>query len=163
MAHVEVIPATEEQAPILANLLELYVHDFSEFYKVEIGEDGRFGYASLPSYWSEPDRHPFLVRMDGKLAGLVLVKRGENAVWDIAEFFVLRGYRRSGIGTRVAHAVWTRFPGRWEVRVMESNVSARLFWAEAIAAFRGSAVQPVSIERNGVNWWLFSFESAPVR
>jgi hypothetical protein len=29
-AYIEVIPARPEQEPILANLLELYAHDFSE-------------------------------------------------------------------------------------------------------------------------------------
>lgn len=65
-AHIEVLTAAAEQAPILANLLELYAHDFSEFHDLKIGADGRFGYSSLPLYWSEPARHPFLVRMDGK-------------------------------------------------------------------------------------------------
>src|SRR5271154_5045561 len=74
--QIEVISATAAQAPILANLLELYAHDFSEFHDLNIGEDGRFGYRSLSLYWSEPHRHPFLIRMDGKLAGLVLVKKG---------------------------------------------------------------------------------------
>ena len=114
--HLEVIAAGPEQMPILANLLELYAHDFSEFRNLEIGEDGRFGYRALPLYWSEPDRHPFLLKMAGKLAGLVLVKKGsqvsgDHAVWDMAEFFVLRGCRRRGNGTRAAHEVWRRFPG----------------------------------------------------
>ncbi len=46
--RVEVIPAAQAQERILANLLELYAHDFSEFRNLEIGEDGRFGYCSLP-------------------------------------------------------------------------------------------------------------------
>src|SRR5216684_2740960 len=72
-AHIEVIPARPEQESILANLLELYAHDFSEFHDLELGADGRFGYHCLPLYWSEPGRHPFLVWVEGKLAGLVLV------------------------------------------------------------------------------------------
>jgi hypothetical protein len=71
---VEVDPALREHAPILANLLELYAHDFSELHILDIGANGRFGYESLPLYWSEPNRHPFLIRADGKLAGLALVK-----------------------------------------------------------------------------------------
>jgi len=70
--------ALREQSPILANLLELYAHDFSEFQPLDIGPDGRFGYKSLPLYWSESNRHPFLIRFDGKLAGLALVKRGSE-------------------------------------------------------------------------------------
>ena len=70
------IPAAPEQEPILAQLLELYAHDFSEFHHIDIGEDGKFGYQPLPLYWTDPGRHPFLIRVDGKLAGLVLVKTG---------------------------------------------------------------------------------------
>ena len=40
--------ATPEMAPLLRNLLELYVHDLSEIFPVELGPDGRFGYARLP-------------------------------------------------------------------------------------------------------------------
>lgn len=139
------------------------MHDFSEFRSLEIGDDGRFGYPSLPLYWSDPDRHPFLVQVDGKLAGLVFVKRasgmlGADSVWDMAEFFVIRGYRRRGIGTHVAHEVWKRFPGLWEVRVMQTNISAQHFWAEAIAKFLGHAIRPVHIQKGGDCWILFSFE-----
>ena len=55
-AHLEVISATAEQQPVLANLLELYAHDFSEFHQVALNDDGRFGYADLPRYWSDPGR-----------------------------------------------------------------------------------------------------------
>jgi hypothetical protein len=77
-SRIEIISASLEQAPILANLLELYAHDFSEFHGIALGEDGRFGYRSLPLYWSEPGRHPFLVRIKGKLAGFALVKKGSE-------------------------------------------------------------------------------------
>jgi predicted acetyltransferase len=117
--QVEIIPAATEQEPILANLLELYAHDFSEFHDVQIGADGKFGYKNLPLYWNDPRRHPFLVHVDKNLAGFVLLKKGseisgdENA-WDITEFFILRGYRRRGVGTHIAHELWRRLPGSWE-------------------------------------------------
>jgi predicted acetyltransferase len=166
-AHIEVIPARPEAEPILANLLELYAHDFSEFKDLELGPDGRFGYSNLSLYWSEPGRHPFLVRVEGKLAGLVLLKRGSEVsgnetVWDVTEFFVLRGYRRRGIGTQIVHEVCRRFPGLWEVRVMESNIAARDFWAQAIWILTGEAIQPIRVEKDGKCWALFSFESKSV-
>lgn len=163
-AHVEVVAAAQGQEAILANLLELYAHDFSEFHDVAIGPDGRFGYKSLPLYWSEPGRHPFLVWADGALAGLVLVKRGSEfsgneAVWDMAEFFVLRGYRRRGIGTHVAHQVWKSLRGLWEVRVMESNVAGHDFWARAITSFAGTEARAVPARKDGKSWRVFSFET----
>ena len=166
-AHIEVVLAVAEQEPVLANLLELYAHDFSEFHDLEMGSNGKFGYKDLPLYWSEPDRNPFLVRVDGKLAGLVLVKRrldvsGNEIAWDMAEFFVLRGYRRRGIGTHVAHGVWRRLPGLWNIRVMQSNVSAHHFWAHAISTFTGEAIRSVRVEHDGECWNVFSFESPRV-
>ena len=77
---------------------------------MELGANDRFGYKHLPLYWSEPDRHPFLIKVDGRLAGLALVKRGSGVsdsqvVWDVGEFFIVRAYRRQGIRMKVAHEV----------------------------------------------------------
>jgi predicted acetyltransferase len=165
-ANFELIPAGPDQQSVLANLLELYAYDFSEFHEIELGADGRFGYKHLPLYWREPDRHPFLVKVDVNLAGLVLVNRGpelsgDNTVWDMAEFFIMRRYRRRGIGTCVAHEVWRQFPGRWEIRVMEANHSAHSFWAQAISAFAGEMILSSRIEHRGNVWQVFTFESQP--
>lgn len=70
--------------------------------------------------------------MDARLAGFVFAKRGlevssDESVWDVAEFFIIRRYRRRGIGTEVAHEVWRRFPGQWEVRVLKTNDTAKEF------------------------------------
>jgi predicted acetyltransferase len=166
LAHIELVPAAPDQEPVLANLLELYAHDFSEFYEIELGADGRFGYKHLPLYWRDPNRRPFLVTVDGKLAGLVLVKKGselsgDETVWDLAEFFVVRRYRRQGIGTYVAHEVWRQVSGLWEVRVMESNQPAHRFWAHAISTFTGETVPSRRIENGGRLWRLFAFEARP--
>lgn len=176
--RIEIMPAALADAPILENLLHLYVHDFTEFRDLDIGEDGRFVYPPLPLYWSDPGRHPFLVKIDGKLAGLVLVKKmpgisrreivdleipRDGAVWDMAEFFILRGCRRRGIGTQVAHEVWKRFPGAWEVRVMQANVPAQHFWTGAISRLVGEAIRPLAIEKDSEPWILFRFESPHVQ
>jgi predicted acetyltransferase len=165
-AGVRLELALREQSPILANLLELYAHDFSEFQPLDISPEGRFGYKSLPLYWSESNRHPFLIRFNGELAGLALVKRGSEIsdheeVWDMAEFFVLRGCRRHGVGTLAAQEVWRRFPGLWEVRAMQSNPSAISFWNRAISDFIRESIQPVRIEKDGKSWQLYSFQSEP--
>jgi predicted acetyltransferase len=165
LPQIEVIAAASSQEPILANLLELYAHDFSEFHDVELGADGRFGYRHLPLYWSEKDRKPFLVWVDGKEAGFALVKRasevsGDADIWDVAEFFVLREHRRRGVGVAAAHEVWRRLPGRWEVRVMESNQGACRFWERAVAKFAGCDIDATRFEKNGARWRVFSFQSA---
>jgi predicted acetyltransferase len=158
--------AASRDAPLLANLLELYVHDLSEAFPcIELGADGRFGYDKLPLYWSEPERRfPFLIRYDTRVAGFVLVTRGSPAsddpdVFDVAEFFVIRRHRRCGVGRRAAFLVWDRLPGRWTVRVSEGNTSALPFWAGVIAEYsRGAATES---RRSGSPnaWRVFSFSS----
>ena len=164
----QLVRATVEQETVLANLLELYAHDFSEFSNLELGPDGRFGYPHLSRYWTDPKRHPFLILVDGNLAGLVLVKRGSEtspngAVWDMAEFFVVRGYRRRGIGIEVAHEVWNQFAGFWEVRVLESNNPALQFWGKAITAYTGTVLRSVRVEKAGKHWRVFMLESKGAR
>jgi hypothetical protein len=54
------------------------------------------------------------------------------------------------------------FPGMWEVRVMESNIAARDFWAHSISTLTGEAIRPVRVEKDGKWWTVFSFESKQV-
>jgi predicted acetyltransferase len=161
---LEVVRATAQQQAVVANLLELYAYDFSEFFDVKPGEDGRFGYKNLELYWSDAERHPFLVRLDGVWAGVILVKKvsqvsGDPDIWDMAEFFVLRGFRRRRIGTRIVLNIWGKFPGRWEIRVMERNELATRFWQQAVSLFAGDSATISHFEKNGERWHLFSFES----
>ena len=161
---VEVVPALPEQGPMLANLLELYAHDFSEFVDLTLGPDGRFGYQYLHLYWEEPGRYPFIIMAGGHLAGFAFVRKGsaisnDANVWDMAEFFVVRGLRRLGVGMRAAHEVWRRFPGKWEVRVMDRNQKAEEFWRRSINEFFGEAVEPLPFAEGVPRWHVFSFET----
>jgi len=159
--------ATAADATLLSNLLELYIHDLSEaFPNVELGPDGRFGYPKLALYWSEPESHfPFLIRCEGRVAGFALATRGSPAtdepdVFDVAEFFVLRRYRRSGVGERAAALLWNRLPGRWIVRVSEGNTGALAFWRGVIAKYTNGAATESKRPGKPHAWRVFSFASA---
>ncbi|MGA8596260.1 MAG: GNAT family N-acetyltransferase, partial [Bryobacteraceae bacterium] len=106
----------------------------------------------------------FLIKSRQKLAGFALLKRAseitkDECVWDMAEFFVLRRYRRCGVGTEAARQIWSRFPGRWEIRVMESNKVAYHFWAHAINTVLGEVVSPIRVEIARRDWYVFSFDA----
>jgi predicted acetyltransferase len=163
---VSLEPATQSDSPLLSNLLELYIHDLSDvFPQVELGPDGRFGYPRLSRYWSDPDTHfAFLIRVDGRVGGFVLATRGsplsnDPKVFDVAEFFVLRRYRRAGVGGRAARLLWARFPGTWIVRVLEGNTRALEFWRRTVAELVGDAVQESRLAAQPNAWRVFRFES----
>lgn len=143
-ARIDLRRLPSEDKPVLRNLVELYMYDFSELSDRDESDHGLFGYRYLDHYWTEPDRHPFLIRVEGKLAGFVLVRsrRRDDAGFEssIAEFFVMRKYRRRGVGRIAARRVFDMFPGRWEVTQLNDNVAARSFWRGVIAGYTGGGV-----------------------
>jgi len=158
--------ATAQEAPLLAHLLELYVHDVSDvFTQVELGADGRFGYAKLPLYFSEPERRfAFVLRHDGRVAGFVLATLGSPAaqepdVYDVAEFFVLKRYRGARVGEAAARELWRRLPGKWTVRVAERNTGALAFWRRTVTKFTRGAALERTVPGEPHTWRVFSFES----
>ncbi len=162
-SRVRLIPASVNHKPVLANLLELYIHDFCDILDLDLGPDGRFGYPHLDLYWTEPDRFPFLFTLDETPAGFALVQRlnpsTEGGTWDMAEFFVRRGLRRQGIGAQAADLVFRHCPGSWKVRVMDINTPALLFWNRVIHATANSAVCPALAHVEGKDWHIFSFSN----
>jgi predicted acetyltransferase len=159
--------ASTADAALLGNLLELYAHELSEvFPDVVLGPDGRYGYPRLPLYWSEPEpRFAFVIRADGQVAGFVLAMRGspmaaDPEVLDVAEFFVLRRYRRLGVGRQAAWLLWRRLPGRWTVRVAEGNRGGVAFWGDVLAASDAAGLT-VSVRPSGhLSWRVYTFDSA---
>ena len=157
--------ATEADAGLLSNLLELYARELSEvFPHVVPGPDGRFSYPSLPRYWSEPDRRfAFIIRAEGEVAGFVLATLGSPAtedpdVLDVAEFFVLNEYRRRGVGRRAALMLWRQLRGVWTVRVAEGNRAGLAFWAGVLGAVSdGVTVSTLAGER--ATWRIYRFDS----
>jgi predicted acetyltransferase len=132
----------------LAALFELYVYDFSELLGLDVGEDGRFRLPALDGYRTDPRRHAFLIRVDERLAGFALVVEGsrltgDEAVRDVAEFFVMRRYRRHGVGEQAARWLFDRFRGAWEVRQKAENKAATAFWRRAIGRYTGERFEEV--------------------
>jgi predicted acetyltransferase len=140
--EVHISPIVESEQAVLRRLIDLYAYDFSKFMDLDVGEDGRFPYHDLAPYWTDAWRHPFFVRVGGKLAGFVLVHTrsrltGAEGIHDMAEFFVLRKYRRQGVGERVATQLFDRFPGAWEIRQQPTNTAAAAFWRRVVARYTG--------------------------
>ena len=150
--EVSVTAANLAEKPIVANLLQLYHYDFTEFIpELKLGEDGTYPYRYLDAYWDpEPgeQRFPLLIRCDGELAGFALV-RFVNETYVMAEFFVMRPYRRSGAGKQAATAVFRTFSGKWIVHQVPGNVPAQAFWRRVIGQFTGGQFED-EVDENGV-------------
>ncbi len=140
--ELEVIQVSPDHRAQLEALFGLYVYDFSEILGIDVEEDGRFDLPSLDPWFEDPWRHAFLFRVGGKWAGFALVDTrshlsGDDGIYDVSEFFVLRKFRRGGIGERAARWLFDRFRGRWEIREKSENASATVFWRKIVGRYTG--------------------------
>ncbi len=143
---IRISQATDADMPVLANLMQFYRYDISES-RGDAGQDvlpdGRYPLPQyFASFWADPRCHPFLIHVDGSLAGFVLVRTYSQLteateVHDIFDFFIIRKYRMHGIGAAVAMCVFDWFPGKWEVREYTLNHPAQAFWRRVIAKYTG--------------------------
>jgi predicted acetyltransferase len=166
-----VVPAVSpHDQMVVRNLFELYLYDFSTIEPQPIRADGRYSSPEmLDPYWEDPQRYPFVIRLDDAPVGFALAKRGsalagDLEAMDLAEFFVLRSYRRSGVGRRAASLVWDTFPGRWVVRVLAVNQPALAFWEASVAAYSHGRYVRDSVQQQGAaprDWVIFRFGHLP--
>jgi predicted acetyltransferase len=136
--NVEVIPAGIDAQSVVLNLALYYIHDFTDFLGFRCPDSGLFRTSHWGIFWSEANRWAFLVKVDGELAGLVLVGPDgaqPTSQYDVAEFFILRKFRRKGVGEQAARDVFNRFRGRWEVRVIVENEPALAFWRRVLSRY----------------------------
>ena len=139
---VTVERATVGDKVVLRNLMQLYRYDYTEFEPDDLDEHGLFNYNYLDHYWVEPGRYAFLVRVDDKLAGFALVRTLDADAdgglrYSMAEFFIMRSFRRCGVGRTVAREVFGRLPGQWVVRQDVTNSGAMAFWRQVIGEYMG--------------------------
>lgn len=153
-----------EDKKILWNLLQLYKHDFSEFHKNEIGRDGQYSYKYFERYWTESSRHPYLISADGNIAGFVLINGVTHfdvseEVHNIAEFFILRRYRRMGIGLYAATYIFDLYKGNWEVSQDTRNKDSLDFWDKAIGIYTKDNYNVVMRPENSKRIMFFKMQN----
>jgi predicted acetyltransferase len=135
---ITLAPLSNADEPVLNRLMQLYVYDFSEFMGFDLSDQGAFPFTYRPEPW----RRAYLLRVEGRLAGFVILDEksritGDPGIMDVAEFFVMRKYRRQGVGTAAATQAFDLFPRKWEVRQTAKNVAATAFWRRTIGRYTG--------------------------
>lgn len=165
---VSVTPANAGERPVLENLFQLYIHDFTEFWagsdRGELQADGRFAPdPHLDAYWTEAGREPFLIRAGGHLAGFALLNRHSHSGLpldhNVAEFFVVRKHRRAGVASEAMRQLIAPRSGAWEAAVVRANTGALSFWRRVARAAAGDAVEELELADARWNGWVLRFRA----
>lgn len=133
------------------------------WFELDSNEDGSYSYPTDELWAGGFD--VYLAYMGRIPVGFGVIGSAEHHTGDargkdVHEFFVMRRYRRAGVGRALAVHLWDAYPGPWVVRVYQRNLPAIPFWRGAIAEYtRGSFCEEVREVRERP-WSFFTFESA---
>jgi predicted acetyltransferase len=156
---VELERGKPHQKPALDQLIQFYVHDFSDFWRpeqrVDLGEDGKFPpFPHLDEYWTDPTRTVYFIRANGALAGFALLNKhshvGDAVDVNVGEYFIARPYRRGGAGAQALKLLIDAHAGEWEVAISQNNLPAQSFWPRAIA--NAGIAKVTRLEGDGERW-----------
>lgn len=159
LQNLQITNVARCEKSMIARMLQLCLHDLSEFAKAgepygDVEGDGAFRYDHLDGYWSDSGREPLLFRIDGRIAGFALVNQwsasGLGTDRSMAEFFILRKYRRVGLGKYAAVEIIRQRPGRWEIPIADYNRPALIFWRSIVSTMEDFSHEKIS--GDGQRW-----------
>lgn len=134
--RVQLVPATLSSYSALHNLAQFYQYDFTEFLPGDLNEQGEYPYMDVRRYLTEREHRAYLARVNGRLGGFVLIKdrpeQRDRPGRYLAEFFVMRPYRRLGVGRSLAFQTFDTYQGYWELAIVGPNTPAQAFWRRVV-------------------------------
>lgn len=112
--------------------------NLNEVWLRDLIERGELRLVAVERYLRNPRLRAYFFQMDGHHADFGLVDSDVclpgNEFW-MGQFFVMKKYRRLGVGRKAAHFIFGQFPGKWEVGQMPLNQPARSFWLRTISDY----------------------------
>ncbi|RKN66067.1 GNAT family N-acetyltransferase [Paenibacillus ginsengarvi] len=140
----------EDGLGTLQKLLEFAAYDLSEFNRSKISENGSFIFNLDCRQWFEHSAYElFFIRANEELAGFVVIKRlAEEEVYYLNHFFILRRYRRTGIGKQAAIQAFNRYAGNWRVSEFDWNTPAQSFWRAVVKEYTNDTYREVRRKDN---------------
>ena len=130
---VELIQTGPEEAQLIRNLYQYYAYESSGWEQEDVEADGRFYIHDehLARYWQDPRWSANLLLVDGFIAGFLLIEDSEVPGIDaleLADLFILKRYRRKGIGRAIATQVLCSGEANWLVRFYDQDEVSQAFW-----------------------------------
>ncbi|MGM1048120.1 MAG: GNAT family N-acetyltransferase [Bacillota bacterium] len=132
---MQIIKVDNNKKEILKNLMTLYLHDLSEFSNdIDINQDkGLFEFDVFELFFEKEGLTPFFIVYENNIIGFILLQSGpysnqEYADFVLNSFFILKKYRRRGLGREACKAFFNLYPGRYAVGQLLNNKPAVLYW-----------------------------------
>ena len=134
--EIELLEAEFDKKEVLRNLWEKSRYEFSQYGGPDLNDLGLFGFKWLDLFWLENNWNAYFIKVDGKLAGHVLLTdvcdktfNNKYQIWDI---FVVYKHRRKGVGAYVMGKIFEKHKGKYLITRLIKNTGAVKFWNKII-------------------------------
>ena len=147
MRRIQIVPQVKKEE--MRTLFYEYLTELSQFDPdVKFDETGTPVYNWFDCYWQDKDRFPFYLIIDGKIAGLAMIRELEDLQYDFAEFYVRPKYRKDGNAVWFATEITNLFEGEFVFSTRFTNPRAIKFWGKFAQLFENNEYVDDEIWRN---------------
>ena len=161
MLNISLHKVTENEKGIFNNLFQFFAYDFSELNKMNINDDGLYqSLQDVGDYYTKSNYSSYFIKVDGKLAGLAVLKfiNDENINY-LRHFFIMRKYRRLKVGEMTVNMLVDMFRGKWRVSQFDFNEPAICFWRKVIERYTGgNFIETRRVDGKGIQQEFYSKE-----
>jgi predicted acetyltransferase len=161
MMELELVPVLEEDKNVLYYLYQFYEYDFTQYTEKDLNNFGRFD-VSLEHYWQDPRWNPFIICYLGQIVGFVVVLFEDYDVDPdpthvIYDFFIIRKYRRKGLGKLAAIKAFDLYKANWKTAQMSNNEPAIFFWRKVVSQYTSGSFN--ELHRQDIGKYVQSFST----
>ena len=134
MPSIHLSDLQNSETETLQRLLQLYYFESSEWSNEDIGPDGLYDGSTsldLQHYIDSDDGNAQLIRIDGKLAGFVILDKidiDDSVMWELADFFILPKYRGGWNALEALRQVFASFDQPMAASTFKENKRALRFF-----------------------------------
>ncbi|MDW5418718.1 GNAT family N-acetyltransferase [Iodobacter sp. CM08] len=134
MHQLSIEPAKPEDKTLLFRLLQLYFFDSTQWSEEDLQEDGLYECEEegLLSYFGSDERsRAYILRVDGKPAGLALIDSVQfegKQISEFADLFVLPKYRRLGLASAATTQIVINSKNPWLFAIFRKDQEAKRYW-----------------------------------
>lgn len=160
------VEAGGRDLPLLDTLLQLFLHDLSEHLdpgELPLRRDGRFDWGHDALAWVVSSRRwAYLICHREEVVGMVLtsemlrLRSGPGRTVDA--WFILRPYRRRGLGRAIWGQLYETWQGYWELPTLHANPLGEVFASAGADAYASIQRGEQVIEEHGravrVQWFV---------
>lgn len=129
---------SEENINLLNNLLQLYLHDVSLHFPIDLNSKTcKYEYDDLTKYIDNSNNYAYFFMDKDEIIGFTLIDSEDDSMV-VQEMFILNNYKNKGLGEEAITKVFDEFKGNWIIRSLPCSPKSENFWKKTIERYNNN-------------------------